>query len=316
MRSFVRIRSVAALSALTISVLALAGCAGTPSETPSASAGADDLCAAAAPSGSVSDSIKVEGKTGEASKATFKTPVEIKKLERTVLVEGDGEAISSDSLVSYALSAFSADTGEELGTVGYGDGLLLPSQIKSDSPLGQVLGCATVGSRIVAAFPATTDAKGEIYILDVLGTVPTAAWGENQTPKDGLPTVKLDDKGVPSVTIPKGDAPAEIQISVLKEGDGKAVAAGDTTLLQYYGVDWSTGESFDSSWSRGAPYSNPGNQYVAGFVQALEGQKVGSQVLVVIPPALGYGEAGSSDHELAGKTLVFVIDILATAQAA
>jgi len=35
-------------------------------------------------------------------------------------------------------------------------------------------------------------------------------------------------------------------------------------------------------------------------------------VLVVIPPAAAYGEEGTSDHELAGKTLVFVIDILAT----
>ena len=51
-----------------------------------------------------------------------------------------------------------------------------------------------------------------------------------------------------------------------------------------------------------------------GFVQALAGQKVGSQVLVVIPPALGYGEDAKA-HELGGKTLVFVIDILATMHA-
>ena len=76
-------------------------------------------------------------------------------------------------------------------------------------------------------------------------------------------------------------------------------------------MDWSTGESFDSSWANGAPLSIEGNTYVPGFVEAISGQKVGSQVLVVIPPALGYGEEGN-DHELAGKTLVFVIDILAT----
>ncbi|WP_286277322.1 hypothetical protein [Naasia aerilata] len=35
-------------------------------------------------------------------------------------------------------------------------------------------------------------------------------------------------------------------------------------------------------------------------------------MLAVIPPALGYGEKSDSNtSELAGKTLVFVIDILA-----
>ena len=307
-----RTRSVAAMSALALSVLVLAGCSGTPNAESSDNA----LCAAAAPSGKASESIKVDGKVGEASKATFETPIEIKSLERTVLFEGDGKPIDGDSLVSYALSAFSAETGDELGTVGYGDGLLLPSQITPESPLGQVLGCATVGSRIIATFPSSAEAPGEVYIMDVLDTVPTAAWGEERAPVEGMPTVTLDDKGTPSVKMPGGDAPAGIEIAVLKKGDGQKVEAGDTTLLQYYGADWATGESFDSSWSRGAPYSNPGNQYVAGFVQALDGQTVGSQVLVVIPPALGYGEAGSSEHQLAGKTLVFVIDILATAHAA
>ena len=103
---------------------------------------------------------------------------------------------------------------------------------------------------------------------------------------------------------------------MLKAGDGRPVSAGDTTLLQYTGVNWDTGEVFDSSWKNGAPISIDGNTYVEGFIQALEGQKVGSQVLVVIPPALGYGEAGSSEHELAGQTLVFVIDILANQTAA
>lgn len=313
MRFFVRTRSVVALSVLTLSTLALAGCTGTDGEKPDASDSA--LCTAAAPSGKGSESIKVEGSAGEPSTATFSMPLEITTLERTVLVEGDGEAISEDSLVSYALSAFNAETGEELGTLGYGDGYLLPSQIAPESPLGQVVGCATVGSRIVATFPSSVDAPGEVYIVDVLDTVPTSAWGEEQEPVAGMPTVTLGEDGTPEVVVPDAAAPESIEIAVLKEGDGEVVKANDTTLLQYYGVNWATGESFDSSWSRGAPYSNPGNQYVAGFVQALDGQKVGSQVLVVIPPALAYGEESTSDHQLAGQTLIFVIDILATAQA-
>jgi len=153
-----------------------------------------------------------------------------------------------------------------------------------------------------------------VYIIDVLDTVDTAAWGEPQAPTEGMPTVKLAKDGEPRVTIPESNSPKDLKVSVLKQGEGTAVADGDTTLLQYYGVDWADGKSFDSSWKNGEPLALPGNTYVPGFVQALAGQKVGSQVLVVIPPALAYGEDADA-HELGGKTLVFVIDILATMHA-
>ena len=45
---------------------------------------------------------------------------------------------------------------------------------------------------------------------------------------------------------------------------------------------------------------------VAGFQQALEGQTVVSQVIVVIPPVDGYGEGEINADDLVGETLVFV----------
>ena len=52
---------------------------------------------------------------------------------------------------------------------------------------------------------------------------------------------------------------------------------------------------------------------IAGFRNALVGQQVGSQVLVVIPPADGYGAQGQPSAGIGGTdTLVFVIDILDT----
>lgn len=308
-----RTRSLIALSTLTAATLLLAGCAGTEGTTgDDADTTATDLCSATIDSGDASDSVEVEGDFGTVSTATFDLEQDVEAAQRTVLTEGDGDTIADGDYVQYALSAFDGDSGERLGDAGYEAGELLPAQLTAEAPMGQLIGCATVGSRLSIVFPTTDDAAAQYYILDVLDIVPTAAWGEDQEPVSGAPVVTLADDGEPSIEIPEGDAPTGIQISVLKEGDGIAVEDGDTTLLQYNGVDWSTGESFDSSWANGAPIFIDGNTYVDGFVQALADQKVGSQVLVVIPPALGYGEEGSSDHELAGKTLVFVIDILAT----
>lgn len=309
----VRTRSLIALSTLTAATLLLAGCSGTDGKTGDDAEGtAADLCSAAVDSGTASEEVDVEGDFGAASTATFELGQQVDEAQRSVLSEGDGDAIADGDYVSYALSAFDGDSGERLGDAGYTEGELLPAQLTADAPLGQLIGCASVGSRLSIVFPTTDDAAAQFYILDVLDVVPTAAWGEEQAPVDGMPAVTLDDEGVPSVEIPEGDAPTELQISVLKEGDGVAVEDGDTTLLQYHGVGWESGEVFDSSWANGAPISSEGNGYVPGFVEALAGQKAGSQVLVVIPPALGYGEGEINDDDLTGQTLVFVIDILAT----
>jgi len=309
----VRNRSLIALSTITVATMLLAGCSGTEGSTgDDAETPAADLCSAAVESGEASEGVTVEGEFGTASAATFELGAKVDAAERSVLSEGDGDTIAEGDYVSYALSAFDGDTGERLGDAGYTEGELLPAALTADAPLGQLIGCASVGSRLSVVFPTTEDAAAQYYILDVLDIVPTAAWGEEQEPVAGMPAVTLDDDGAPTVEIPDAAAPTEVQISVLKQGDGIAVGDGDTTLLQYHGVGWESGETFDSSWANGAPITSEGNGYVPGFVQALAGQKVGSQVLVVIPPAAGYGEGEINDEDLKGQTLVFVIDILAT----
>ncbi|MBW8872546.1 MAG: FKBP-type peptidyl-prolyl cis-trans isomerase, partial [Leifsonia sp.] len=65
----------------------------------------------------------------------------------------------------------------------------------------------------------------------------------------------------------------------------------------------------DATWTRGAPYTNTASGFVPGFTKALVGQKVGSQVIAVIPPADGYGSAGNGDIK-GTDTMVFVVDIL------
>lgn len=308
-----RIRSLAALSTLAAVALAVTACSGgspDTEETPSTGSG-NTMCDVAAQPGAVSDSATIEGVFGEVSTATFELGQTVEELQRTVVTAGDGSEIVPGDYVEYAVSAFDGETGERLGDAGYTGGELLPAIAAVDNGLAQVLGCATVGSRLSVVFPGTAEAGPQLYIVDVLRITPMAAWGEPQEPVPGAPEVTLAENGAPSVEIPDAEAPAELQITVLKEGDGPEVATGDTTLLQYHGVDWETGETFDESWATGSPMVMQGNPYVAGFVAALEGQPVGSQVLVVIPPALAYGEDPEA-HDLGGKTLVFVIDILAT----
>lgn len=309
-----RLRPIAALSTVAVSMLLLAGCAagGAPEPTPSATEAGGDLCSAMAASGEASDAVTIEGETGQPSTPTFTAPLEVPELQVTLVAEGEGDPVEAGDIISYAFSAHSATTGEELATLGYEGGQVMPAQLSGESALGQLFGCAAPGQRVVATFPAVEgQEEAVVYIMDVFGTVPSAAWGEEQPPVDGMPAVELAEDGTPSVTLGDLETPAETQVATLKKGDGYVVQEGDGVLVQYYGVRLSDGEEFDSSWSRGGvPLSGATTGFVAGFGDAMVGQAVGSQVLAVIPPAEGYGEGEINETDLKGETLVFVIDIL------
>ena len=90
-------------------------------------------------------------------------------------------------------------------------------------------------------------------------------------------------------------------------------------VVQYVGALWRSGKGngtvFDASWKRGQPFSfvigKKPSQVIPGWNKGLVGQTVGSRVMLVIPPADGYGKSGNSQAGIKGTdTLVFVVDIL------
>ena len=303
-----RIRPLAALSLAAVAAVFLAGCS-SASPSPDASSG-DDLCSAAVASGAASDAITASGDIGESASVEFATPLEVTDLERTVAVEGDGAQIADGDYVSYALAIFDASTGEEVQSGGFGDAPLPAMPIGVGTGPDQFFGCATVGSRIVLAVPGGSSGPAQVYVLDVLDVTPADAWCAVTEPTGEFASVEFSPEGIPTVTIPDAEAPEGVQLEVLTEGDGAVVEEGDTVTVNYTGVKWSDGTVFDSSFERGAPETFTTTGVVTGFQRALEGQKVGSTVLVSMAPACGYGEAGSSQHELAGETLVFVLTIV------
>jgi FKBP-type peptidyl-prolyl cis-trans isomerase len=82
-------------------------------------------------------------------------------------------------------------------------------------------------------------------------------------------------------------------------------------VIHYTGALWADQTIFDSSWEKGVPAVFAADGIVPGLSEALVGQQVGSQILVVIPPELGYGDQANAAVP-ANSTLVFVVDILGT----
>lgn len=316
-----RLRLLAAVSAISASALLLAGCAGgsggSPDPTSSPSAGG---CVLDTKSGAASDAVTVSGEGADA-KVEIPAGTEMTDLERTVLEKGKGKDIGQNDLVSVQYQIVDATNNTVLDSSARGESGVLPVLLDQQSSLFvAALECQPLGSRIVMTVPSSMTSGGSSFVVYAQATelLPTKATGTSVATDKSMPAVELDKDGAPNITIPQGgSAPTETKVAVLKQGDGPTVGAGDLVAVQYRGVKWSDGSEFDSSWKRGAPAQFVTSQVVAGFRTALEGQKVGSQVEVVIPPKDGYGEKSDGNTaELAGETLVFVVDILATTPSA
>ena len=206
-------------------------------------------------------------------------------------------------------------SGTDGSTVGSTYGTA-PAQLTLGDP--QVFGTLTealtgqsVGARLLFAAPGPEGST--IMAIEVADakTIPTRAEGTAVTPAPGLPTVTLAENGAPSIEPVDAEPPTELVVQPLIEGTGPEVTSGQSVTFQYSGWLWD-GTPFDSSWEKGSPFTTTigAGQVIQGWDQGLVGQKVGSQVLLVIPPALGYGDTDQGAIP-AGSTLVFVVDILA-----
>ena len=130
---------------------------------------------------------------------------------------------------------------------------------------------------------------------------------------DGLDGVMADNTNEkPEIDAPEGPAPETLEIADIVEGSGAEATPGSRVEVHYLGVEYDSGEEFDSSWSRGQSITFPLNNLIKGWQDGIPGMKVGGRRKLTVPPELAYGPAGGG-HPLSGKTLIFVIDLLGVA---
>lgn len=115
----------------------------------------------------------------------------------------------------------------------------------------------------------------------------------------------------PTIDIPAGDPPAELQTEEIVVGDGPEATAGMQVSVDYVGTSWSSGKEFDASWNRGSTFEFGlgAGMVIAGWDQGVAGMKVGGRRRITIPPDLGYGSAGAGGVIAPNETLVFVVDL-------
>lgn len=198
-------------------------------------------------------------------------------------------------------------------------------------PAWKQLAGQRVGSRVMMVVPPADGfgkngysqlniAGGDtlVFVFDVLSSVPeqAAAKGAAVTydPGKTLPAVQeLGPTVDPKITVPaKTRPPAKLTVKTLIQGDGAPLTSGQTVVVQYCGVVWRSGKVFDSTYTNKTPdtFVLGANEVIPGMEEALGGVKVGSRVLMVIPPALAYGNQAEPPYIDNNDTLVFVVDVI------
>ena len=299
------------------------------------SAGVENGDCTPATSGSVSDGVTVSGEFGSEPTVEFGFPLTVEATQRTVEIAGEKRTAFAEENdeVTINFVLYNGTTGAKLSS-SYTDGQPAIFTVNDDVYLPgliKAIACSAAGDRVTGVIPpaeafgangstnlAVAAGESLVFVVDIISISSGVATGEPQPPVEGLPTVTLAEDGTPTITIPDAAPPTELQIALLKKGTGTVVGEGDAVKVQYIGMNYNTKTVFDQSWNSQGPVTFTTDGVVAGFGQALVGQAVGSQVLVVIPPELGYGPAGGNEGAGIGATdtIVFVIDILGTTPAA
>jgi peptidylprolyl isomerase len=135
-----------------------------------------------------------------------------------------------------------------------------------------------------------------------------------------IPTSEVSPAGIfgkrPSVQVPSGNPPSQLEAADLIVGTGAVAKAGENVTVQYDGYSWSTKKEFDASWNRGQPFGFGlgQGQVIPGWDQGVVGMKVGGRRELIIPPNLAYGSQSPTPAIASNDTLIFIVDLIGVGQ--
>jgi peptidylprolyl isomerase len=288
-------KTSAALAALALSAVALTGCSAAPSF-----AGA--TCDRTGSVNGIDEDITVSGDVGKQPKLELVGPLKVDKVSYFDATVGDGEPlVDANQVFLGGFAMYDGKTGAMIQNVGFdGQGQLFTiSTIEQGLPdlkLNKALECATGGSRVVVAAPATDKGDSVIAVFDIDSTMHSRAEGADVfNNARGVPTVVRAPDGRPGIIIPDSKAPTKTVTQTLIAGDGAKVG-DEQPFFAYTAVGWNDRKVAESTWGK-LPEADL-SKLPKQVADAVKSATVGSQLLVVVP---GEGDA---------QAVAYVVDIL------
>jgi len=270
-------------------------------------------------------SVTVTGPTSAVPVVSFKAPIKFAKTASKLVQAGPGTGpvVQKSSLVTVQFVGINASDEFIFGTSwksgpstfyvnsvvkGFADGLI------GTQAGDRVLIC----SQAKDAFGATGNLASSVrpgdsvsFVVDVTSVAPVRA-----TPPS-VPTLTYDASGNPSKFTSDAQTatkPTTLGVYPIIEGPGPVVKSGDNVSVEYFGQIYPDKTVFNAWTGQSVNAQLGAAQVINGWEQGLEGQRVGSRVVLVIPPALAYGKKAQSGIP-ANSTLIFTIQILSVGSA-
>ncbi|WP_375426196.1 FKBP-type peptidyl-prolyl cis-trans isomerase [uncultured Friedmanniella sp.] len=270
------------------------------------------------------DAVTATGAFAKSPKVKVKSPWAIDKTRTKVLSPSDGQVVKAGQTVEVNYYGVDGRTGKKFDE-SFSTGKAVAFSLDQVVPgFSKGLTGQRKGSRVLIAMPGADgyDSSGGnaeaginvgdtlIFVVDLVDVQLNAPAGDTVKPKAGLPTVTAAGDKV-SIAVPKTDPPTKLVVQPLIKGKGSKVGASDTITFDYRWQQWSDGKLLEQSYGD-KPASYQVSGLLPGMQQGLVGQTVGSRVLLVIPPALGYPDGNATPKIAKGETLVMVVDLLFT----
>jgi peptidylprolyl isomerase len=271
------------------------------------------------------DGVHVSGAVGTSATVKFDGKITDSSSTTKVLFTGDGSKLGiGDSAVIHTVLADGSTQKTVENTYTEKRPALVTVTSQTPQLFRDALVGKTVGSRVLVYAPAsqvfsgTPDPSSGIGSNDVLAVVVdivdqplNGPNGSTHKPPAWAPKIQTDSKGVSGLDFagtPKPDG--RLHVAVLRQGTGATVKKGQLLGVKYFGAIYKGKKPFDQNFDA-APVGFPigVQQVVPGWDKTLVGQKVGSEVVLQIPPKDGYGNKAQQNIP-ANSTLYFVVDIL------
>lgn len=271
-------------------------------------------------------SVSVKGEFGSSPEVEWDGRLNVTEIESEVLIEGDGPEIKEGDQVLTHLwigNGFSQSVAYDSFT---NQAQAVPVTKDTTKPLLAALEGRPAGSRVLVAASAK-DAFGEqgnpqlgignldtvLFVVDSLDIVREKPTGTETALPAGLPSLIEKDGVITGWDFSSAAAPdGKLQVLPLITGDGPKVTKDSTIVTRYLGQVYKAKKPFDEAYSKPDPATFNVSGLVRGWQQGLVGVPAGSRIVIVVPPALGYGKQGNESAGIKGTdTLYFVLDVLA-----
>ncbi|MFT4082443.1 MAG: FKBP-type peptidyl-prolyl cis-trans isomerase [Nocardioides sp.] len=272
--------------------------------------------------------VSVTGDFGKTPKLTWNSAIDYPSSTTTkTLIEGKGKAVPSGRQVLANIyigdgttteKGWSYDTATS-STAGVGISSSTGSVFKkllAGAHIGDRIEALTTSSAVFGSDGYPTYGIGNhdtlVVVIDVLNL------SVYDVDSSKLPSVKTKNGRVTGLDfsgVVKPKKNGNLNRAVLKKGKGKTVTSDMTVKVRYLGMTYKASKPFDWNQTKKG-YSTALTSVIQGWTYGLSGVKVGSRVVLEIPPGLGYGSSAqkASAKNKAGipanSTLYFVIDVL------